>query len=195
MTKQRKVFVADDDALFAAIRAAIITLPAKFALVDNAAEADVLARDLLPEGTQARWAAAYFKSAAGIDEAALAGQTIEISINSPVQSTTEARIDECQAVLTALGIASLADRADSIGSDSVMCAGFYEGSLVSVAHRTVTSDSANLYVSITDSTRRVTLNAPLGHTARPIEITEHSAAGIHVMRPVYQSVIARLLAD
>jgi hypothetical protein len=147
----------------------------------------------LPAGTPASWAASYFKGAADIDEASLAGQTIEVSIDSPVRLTTQARLEECLSVLASLGVASLEDRADSVAAHSVLCAGLYEGSLASVAHRTVAAESAALSVSITDANRRITLQAPLGHTAKPLEIANHSALGIHISRPVFQSVIARLL--
>jgi len=195
MTKQLKVYVASDDPMFAAIQAAILTLPARYSLVQSAAEAEVSAQELLPAGTPASWAAAYFKDAADIDEASLSGQTIEVSIDSPIWLTTDARLEECLSVLASLGVASLEDRADTAASNSVLSAGYYQGSLVTAAHCTVAAESAALSVSFTDANRRITLQAPLGHTAKPIEIAVHSATGIHISRPVYQSVIARLLSN
>jgi len=195
MSEQLKVFIEPDLGYAAAIEAALITLPAKYALAGSAQEADLSARELLPEGTLASWTTTYFVEDAGITSADLAGKTIEISIEVGEALHQSERIFECDHVLAQLGVSDWSDWAKSVGSNSVMLAGYHDGSPVTVAHRSVAQDSTKLFISITDNDHRLVLTAPLGHTAQPVEIATHSIAGIQIKRPVYQSVISRILAS
>lgn len=191
----KRVYINPTDPNASSYRAALITHPAKFEIVSSPALADIEAGAMMPEGDQATWATSYFVADAEIESEDLIGKTIEISIEVSRLISADARLDEAMSVLVALGIAKLDDLAITRAAKSVGVAGFHRQSRVAVVHRTVPSDKAKLYISITDPKMRVTLNAPLGATAMAAEVSGHSVDGTTTLRPLYRSTISRWLAN
>lgn len=189
----KRIFVDPADRYAEAFRAAIITLPAKFELVNSLEDADLSASELMPSGTLATWTTSYFVADAEIDEGDLTHKTIEITIESSTELTGAQRDFESRSVLGALGINHLeAERSTQNGSAKHL-AGYFKSSAVSVAN--CLSLRNELRILITDAQLRVSLVAPLGNTAAPAEISGHDSDGTKKVRPLYRSVIARWLAN
>jgi hypothetical protein len=190
---QIKVYIDPREPHADAYRAALITHPAKFVIVESPSQSDVFAHDMMPSGTFATWTTSYFVADAQIDSSDLTDKVIEISIESPSAQTPEERIAEIGSVFGALGIQVLTGRAVSKTANSVMVAGNYLGSAVSAASRLALEP--RLQITITDAKLQVTLDAPLGGTAMAAEISGHDREGTHKLRPLYRSVISRWLAN
>jgi hypothetical protein len=191
MTK--RIFVDPASPFAEAFRAAIITLPGKFVLVDRLEDADLSALEMMPNGTLATWATSYFVADAEIDNADLSDKTIEITIESSTELTGAQRVAESKSVLVALGINHLEGERSTETDAALHVAGYFGNSAVSVAN--TLSLRNELRILITDAKLRVSLVAPLGITAAPAEIAGHDSDGTKKLRPLYRSVIARWLAN
>lgn len=189
----KRIFVDPAAAYAEAIRSAIITLPAKFELVDRLEDADLTASELMPNGTLATWTTSYFVADAEIDEVDLTDKTIEITIESSTELTGAQRDFESRSVLAVLGINHLEGERITQNGSAEHLAGYFKSSAVSIAN--TLSLRNELRILITDAKLRVSLVAPLGNTAAPAEISVHDSEGTKKVRPLYRSVIARWLAN